>query len=58
MATDPQVRQMIVRNLNVGSPGNVGTPGNSQVYDYFTEGSVLSVEEFVTEGSRGAPGGG
>ncbi|MBN2390932.1 MAG: serine/threonine-protein kinase [Anaerolineae bacterium] len=50
-ASDPQVRQMIVRNFEREASilATLGHPAIPQVYDYFTEGSrCYLVEEFVT----------
>jgi len=50
-ASDPQVRQMIVRNFEREASilATLGHPAIPQVYDYFTEGPrCYLVEEFVT----------
>ncbi|HOU12454.1 MAG TPA: serine/threonine-protein kinase [Anaerolineae bacterium] len=50
-ATDPQVRQMVVRNFEREASilATLSHPAIPQVYDYFTEGSrCYLVEEFVT----------
>ncbi len=50
-ATDPQVRQMVVRNFEREASilATLSHPAIPQVYDYFTEGSrCYLVEEYVT----------
>ncbi len=50
-ATDPQVRQMVVRNFEREASilATLSHPAVPQVYDYFTEGSrCYLVEEFVS----------